>query len=50
LPRSGGGFTERAAFDYSEANFAALLGRSARLIRQERVPSTGRTLFWFDRS
>jgi ribosomal protein L11 methylase PrmA len=35
--------------EYSVELFAALLGRRARIVRQETISASGRTLFWFDR-
>jgi ribosomal protein L11 methylase PrmA len=36
--------------DYSEEAFATALRRQARLVRKETVSSTGRRLYWYDRS
>jgi ribosomal protein L11 methylase PrmA len=36
--------------DYDAENFAALLARSARIVRQETVSASGRVLYWYDRS
>lgn len=35
--------------EYSQENFAALLGRSARIVRQETVSASERVLYWFER-
>lgn len=36
--------------DYGRDNFAALLARSARIVREETVSASGRVLYWYDRS
>lgn len=36
--------------DYTRENFAALLGRSARIVKQETISASGRELYWYERS
>lgn len=36
--------------DYGEPGFRAALARNARVVREEAVSATGRTLYWYDRS
>jgi ribosomal protein L11 methylase PrmA len=36
--------------DYSESVFRSLLSADARIVREDRVSATGRTLFWFERN
>jgi ribosomal protein L11 methylase PrmA len=35
--------------DYSQENFAALLGRFAGIVRQETISASGRVLYWYER-
>ena len=36
--------------DYDRDNFAALLTRSSRIVKQETISASGRVLYWYDRS